>query len=80
MMFAQSVGGVIGSIVGFAFDGLVLFGGLKMKKLESHGLVTAASIFAMLPCCISLGCLVGLPGGIWSLVVINKPEVKSVFR
>ena len=33
----------------------------------------------MVPC-ISPCCLVGLPIGIWALVVLNKPEVKGSFH
>jgi hypothetical protein len=58
---------------------LILFGGLKMKKLEGYGLVMAASIVAMIPC-ISPCCFIGLPIGIWALMVLNKPEVKSAFH
>ena len=36
-----------------------------------------ATIVAMLPC--SCVCLGGLPIGIWSLVVLNKPEVRGQF-
>jgi hypothetical protein len=52
---------------------------LKMKRLESHGLAVTASILAMLPCT-SPCCIIGLPLGIWALVVLSKPEVKSAFR
>jgi hypothetical protein len=38
-----------------------------------------ASILALAPC-ISPCCLVGLPIGIWALVVLSKPEVKSSFH
>src|SRR5205085_4092260 len=43
---------------------LILFGGIKMKSLQSYGLCMTASIVAMLPfsCC----CIAGLPIGIWS--------------
>jgi hypothetical protein len=78
-VIAQGVGGVVGAIVGLGFDGLVIFGAMKMKQLQSYGLAIAASIIAMLPC-ISCGCLLGLPIGIWSLVTLSKPEVKSAFR
>ena len=37
-----------------------------------------ASILAVVPC-VSPCCLVGLPIGIWALVVLSKPEVKSQF-
>ena len=59
-------------------SGLVLFGGLKMKSLESYGLAMTGSILAMLPC--SLGCCLGLFIGIWSLVVLMDANVKSAFR
>ncbi len=52
---------------------------MKMKKLESYGLAMAASIIAMIPC-LSPCCLIGLPIGIWALVVLSKPEVKSAFH
>jgi hypothetical protein len=60
-----------------ALNGFVLFGAIKMLRLQSHGLAMAASIVAMLPC--QCCCLLGLPFGIWALVVLNKPEVKSQF-
>jgi hypothetical protein len=71
--------GVISSIVGLAISGLILFGALKMRKLESYGLALTVSILAMIPC-ISPCCLIGLPIGIWALVVLMKPEVKGAFQ
>lgn len=65
------------SVIALVISGIVVFGGLKMKNLQNRGLAMAASIVAMLPlwsCC----CL-GIPVGIWSLVVLGKPEVKSSF-
>jgi hypothetical protein len=50
-----------------------------MRKLESFGLCMTASILAMIPC-LSPCCILGLPFGIWALVVLNKPEVKSAFQ
>jgi len=37
-----------------------------------------ASILAMVPC-ISPCCLLGIPIGIWALVVLMKPEVQQAF-
>lgn len=75
--------------VGFMLHGLgiliclfILYGALKMKKLENYGLSVAVTIVAMIPClapCLSPCCLVGIPIGIWALVVLNKPEVKASF-
>lgn len=76
--FMQGPGAIIGVVIGLVIYGLVLFGAIKMKKLESYGLAMTASILALLPC--SACCLVGLPFGIWALVVLSKPEVKSAFH
>ena len=65
------------SLVVAAVNGFVLFGALKMLRLQNFGLVMAAVIVAMLPC--QCCCLLGLPFGIWALMVLNKPEVKSHF-
>ena len=78
----MALGGTVGAVtcvVGVLVGIVVLFGGLKMRKCESYGLCMTASILAMIPC-LSICCVVGLPVGIWALVVISKPEVKSAFH
>lgn len=77
-MFSGTMG-VVSSIIGILVSGLILLGAMKMKKLESYGLAMAATILAMVPC-VSPCCLLGLPIGIWALVVLLKPEVKSAFH
>ena len=77
-MFSGTMGIVTG-VIGILASGLILFGALKMKKLENYSLAMTASIVAMIPC-ISPCCLVGLPIGIWAVVVLSKPEVKSAFH
>ena len=77
-MFSGAVG-VGFSILAIVLAGVILMGALKMKKLESYGFAMAASIIAMVPC-LSPCCLLGLPIGIWAVVVLSKPEVKSAFH
>jgi hypothetical protein len=71
--------GVVFGIIGAIGSVVVTLGALKMKKMESYGLSMAAAIIAMLPV-VSGCCLLGLPAGIWSLVVLMKPEVKDAFK
>ncbi len=59
--------------------GLVVFGGIRMMKLQSHGLAIASSIIVMLPCILPC-CALGLPVGIWSLIVLLQPDVKAQFH
>lgn len=69
---------IISNLVGIGCSVLVAVGGMKMQKLQSKGLCTAASVIAMIPC-LSPCCCVGLPIGIWALIVLNKPEVRTAF-
>jgi len=75
---ASSKGGVFFPLIMLVANAFVLFGGLKMRNLESFGLAMAAAIIAVIPCC-PCGCI-GIPAGIWALIVLNKPEVKAAFR
>jgi hypothetical protein len=70
--------GIVQNIISGIVGVVVLLGAAKMQKLESYQFALTASIMAMVPC-ISPCCLLGLPLGIWALVVLNKPEVKSHF-
>lgn len=71
--------GVVSAIIALLLSGLIFVGAAKMKRLENYGLAIAASIIAMVPC-LSPCCLLGLPIGIWAVVVLSKPEVKSAFH
>lgn len=79
--WANVFGGGIGLVFNFIAIGigvLIVMGALRMKNLRSYGMAMSASIVAMIPC-ISPCCLLGLPFGIWALVVLMKPEVKNAF-
>jgi hypothetical protein len=78
----DAIGGaanIVGSIIGLACDVLIVIGALKMQKLQSYGLAMAAAVVALIPC-ISPCCVVGIPFGIWALIVLLKPEVKAAFN
>jgi hypothetical protein len=77
-MFSGVIG-IIGGLIGIAMSVVVFFGALKMKSLGSYGFAIAASIVAMVPC-VSPCCLLGLPIGIWALVVLLNQEVKDAFQ
>ena len=72
--------------VGLALDALglilcfvVIAGAVKMKNLEHYGFAMAAAIIAMIPR-VSPCCLLGLPFGIWAIVVLSEGPVKAAFR
>jgi hypothetical protein len=75
---AENVGKVVGGILQVIWAIIVFFGGLQMKNLKSRGFVIFSCIWAMLPC--NLCCLLGIPFGIWALVVVNDESVKRAFQ
>ena len=65
--------------IGIAISVVCLVGALRMMNLRSYGLAMASAILMMIPCG-TCCCLINIGAGIWALVVLSKPEVKSVFR
>ncbi len=68
---------VVTGIVVMAVAALIFFGAMKMKDLQSYGLAMTAAILAIIPC-FSFCCL-GIPFGIWALVVLLNKDVKPAF-
>lgn len=56
-----------------------LIGALRMMKLQSHGFAIATAIMMLIPCG-NCCCFLNIGAGIWALVVLQKPEVKSAFE
>ena len=75
----EGAAGIASSFIGIVVAVFIIYAALKMKELSQYGLCMAASILAMIPC-ISPCCIIGLPIGIWCLVVLAKPEVKAAFH
>jgi len=55
---------------------LILFGAFQMMHLQSYRAAVAASICAMVT---PPGFLIGIPVGVWALVVLSRREVRAVF-
>ncbi|TNE84422.1 MAG: hypothetical protein EP330_29865 [Deltaproteobacteria bacterium] len=71
---------VINSGISIIVGGLVAFGGVKLRSLQSPALVYAGSVLAMIPCCSGPCCCLGLPIGIWAIVTMQDEEVKAAFE
>jgi hypothetical protein len=75
------VGSILQNLVGIVTAALTVFGGLQMRRLKSWGLALTSALLVFIPCGSHLCCCCGLgPAvGIWALVMLTKPEVKSAF-
>src|SRR5262245_32586121 len=70
--------GIVFRIIFIILDGVIVFGGMKMQKLQNYNISMAAAVLAIVPC-VSPCCILGIPFGIWALIVLMKPEVKAAF-
>jgi hypothetical protein len=55
---------------------LIMVAGLKMKRLQAYSLAVAGAILAIL---VTPGNVIGLPIGIWALVVLSQRHVREAF-
>lgn len=74
--------GVGAAVIQVAFvllNGLIIFGGICLVRVKSWGVALAGSIAAIVNignCC----CVIGLPIGIWALVILQLNDVKAAFQ
>jgi hypothetical protein len=71
------IGQICGTLLGIGINGYILSAAIKMKQLNNYSYAKTGAIISLLPCTI---CWLGLPFGIWALVVLNRYEVKEAFR
>jgi hypothetical protein len=79
-MQAGATGPLVSVIQGIfcLLNSFLILGGVQMARFRTWGLALAASVAAMVnfgTCC----CVVGLPVGIWSIVVLMSEDVKLAF-
>jgi hypothetical protein len=71
--------GICDALFGMVMSVLIYVGAGKMQSLKSYEFAFVAAILAMVPC-LTPCCFLGLPVGIWALVVLNRAKIKSEFH
>ena len=61
-------------------DAFLIYAFSRMHVVRSYGIAFAGAVISVIPCIGSPCCALGVPFGIWALVVLNDPSVKSAFR
>ena len=64
-------------LVLLTFPAVVILGALRMMRLRSYGLGVAAAVLAIVP--VHPWCVIGLPIGIWALIVLLRGETREAF-
>ena len=58
---------------------LCILAGFRMRLARSYGLSIIGAICCVLPC-LQPCCVIGLPAGIWSFIVLMNADVKRLFN
>jgi hypothetical protein len=70
---------IVTSIFGIVGCGIIIAGSASMLSMRYYPLGFIAAVLTMIPGT-SACCLLGLPLGIWTIVVLLRPEVRAAFR
>jgi hypothetical protein len=65
--------GVLGSL-------LTVIGGICMCARKGWGLAMGTAVVNLIPCVLSPCCCLGMPIGLWALLVLLQRDVKAAFR
>ena len=77
-MYKSELVGIIGGVIAAILAGIFLvFGGLRLRNLQTYELCIAASFLAIIPW--SPAALLRIPIGIWCLRTLNRDDIKAAF-
>lgn len=73
--------GIVGAVFQLGLSALILTGAIKMYSLRSYEFAITVAIISLVPCLTPCsGYVIGLIFGIWALVVLRQPGIKSHFH
>jgi hypothetical protein len=80
----EAMGGWVGAVtavVNLLIAGLIAWAGFRMLALRNYVLCVVAAVVALIPCLTPCPCCcLGIPIGIWALVVLLNDQVKAAFH
>ena len=77
--YAGQIGSMVIDVAALVLQIVVIYGSVQMMQLRSLTWARAANIISVIPC-LSACCLLGIPFGIWGLVLLNDPGIKQHFE
>jgi len=70
---------VVLCVAGLIIDAVIVIGASRMMKLESYSFAVAAALLSIIPCLSSPCIILGMPFGLWALIILMDPGVKAGF-
>ncbi len=77
MVESLTIGPILLLLLGFLINNMIRRSAINMTQLKNHGKSVAGAIFG----CIALpGCIIGLPFGIWAIIILSQKETRDAFE
>ena len=76
---AQMAGALAASFTILALQVVIIVGAYNLQHLQKYSLAMTAAIISCIPCC-SPCVVLGIPFGIWALVLLNDSSIKRHFQ
>jgi len=67
------------SLISIIAAPVIIYGGIQMLNARRYSVALLAAILALIPLS-SICCIPGIPVGIWALIVLRNPEVRTCFE
>ena len=67
------------SLISIIAAPVIIYGGIQMLSARRYSVALLAAILALIPLS-SICCIPGIPVGIWALIVLRDPEVRTCFE
>ncbi len=77
--FGEFTGGIVALGMWLIMTAALTYGSICMIRMKGYAGAVTAAIVATIPCC-SPFILLGIPFGIWALVVLSKPYARTRFK
>jgi hypothetical protein len=75
----ELVGSIVALVVWIVFTIAILWGSVAMLRLNRYRDAVVGAVLSMIPVC-SPCFVLGIPFGIWAIIVLLRPEVRARFQ
>ena len=77
--FIGAYGAIATIVINALFQILIILGGIAMVRAKGKGMATTGAVLSIIPCLSSSLCFLGIPFGIWAVIVLSDSNVKRLF-
>jgi hypothetical protein len=75
----ELTGSIVALVIWIVMTAAILWGAIAMLRLSSYRDAFVAAVLSLIPVC-SPCFVLGIPFGIWAIIILMRPEVRAKFQ